>query len=224
MPLGPGWAMTGSSPLARGLHDARVPHVAHPGIIPARAGFTMVSPSPLTRPSDHPRSRGVYASTFPSRRTCSGSSPLARGLRSLGEFVVAGDGIIPARAGFTGRSLRRGGVTTDHPRSRGVYQEPREADQFPAGSSPLARGLLITNQTRQPEAGIIPARAGFTYRSWLTSMNDEDHPRSRGVYSLPLRLSLVSMGSSPLARGLPFFYFIQSVEYGIIPARAGFTS
>ena len=30
-------------------------------------------------------------------------------------------------------------------------------------------------------------------------------------------------GSSPLARGLLYFYFITSVEYGIIPARAGFT-
>ena len=50
----------GSSPLARGLLQECVARLAEPRIIPARAGFTWcASPTPW-RPSDHPRSRGVY--------------------------------------------------------------------------------------------------------------------------------------------------------------------
>ena len=51
----------GSSPLARGLPDLLASIHALPGIIPARAGFTL---SPMMRiicGKDHPRSRGVYA-------------------------------------------------------------------------------------------------------------------------------------------------------------------
>ena len=50
----------GSSPLARGLPTAAErPARAH-GIIPARAGFTLLPPFPYPRAWDHPRSRGVY--------------------------------------------------------------------------------------------------------------------------------------------------------------------
>ena len=51
----------GSSPLARGLPTSRSSAVYSPRIIPARAGFTMISAPRLSRPMDHPRSRGVYA-------------------------------------------------------------------------------------------------------------------------------------------------------------------
>ena len=73
----------GSSPLARGLRSARRRSPTRGRIIPARAGFT---PSCSTRaPSltDHPRSRGVYALPRTGSNGTSGSSPLARGLRSL---------------------------------------------------------------------------------------------------------------------------------------------
>ena len=72
----------GSSPLARGLHDIAIEHIAQRGIIPARAGFTSRLRRPTRQQPDHPRSRGVYC---PSRATAEeqdGSSPLARGLRS----------------------------------------------------------------------------------------------------------------------------------------------
>ena len=115
-------AIAGSSPLARGLPRRPAPRARLRGIIPARAGFTAASTSRPSRPTDHPRSRGVYlvgdAGVAAGRRiiparagftpSCqchsariAGSSPLARGLLlSLG----IADGrirIIPARAGFT---------------------------------------------------------------------------------------------------------------------------
>ena len=91
----------GSSPLARGLRAVQLLRGPRTGIIPARAGFTP-PPTPM-RPGrgDHPRSRGVYPSRERTRRSSSGSSPLARGLH-LG--VGSGEQdprIIPARAGFT---------------------------------------------------------------------------------------------------------------------------
>ena len=79
----------GSSPLARGLPGLAAGPDGWDRIIPARAGFTQRHLRGLLRPSDHPRSRGVY-------------------------LVVDGDGdraegIIPARAGFT-----PSGRTTGH--------------------------------------------------------------------------------------------------------------
>ena len=50
------------------------------------------------------------------------------------------------------------------------------------GSSPLARGLLVSRQHRGPIVRIIPARAGFTEWSVSSAETGEDHPRSRGVY------------------------------------------
>ena len=51
---------SGSSPLARGLHDPRQGPRRDRGIIPARAGFTRQMWSPHVKSGDHPRSRGVY--------------------------------------------------------------------------------------------------------------------------------------------------------------------
>ena len=91
----------GSSPLARGLleHDSRRQEPS--GIIPARAGFTARHVRLLGRVPDHPRSRGVYESSVPHLTPEAGSSPLARGLREYERVACRQHGIIPARAGFT---------------------------------------------------------------------------------------------------------------------------
>ena len=51
---------TGSSPLARGLRRYAHVGVPPPGIIPARAGFTVAELVDALQGGDHPRSRGVY--------------------------------------------------------------------------------------------------------------------------------------------------------------------
>ena len=91
----------GSSPLARGL--LLIPVDLNDGrrIIPARAGFTSMNPIQAVGAGDHPRSRGVYAAVESAFAVASGSSPLARGLRSGASAQDGGHGIIPARAGFT---------------------------------------------------------------------------------------------------------------------------
>ena len=57
----PGWE--GSSPLARGLRRAQGRAPRQGRIIPARAGFTCPAGPARRWPRDHPRSRGVYASS-----------------------------------------------------------------------------------------------------------------------------------------------------------------
>ena len=153
----------------------------------------------------------------------SGSSPLARGLRRNGNPQVRERRIIPARAGFTacgtGRALR----SRDHPRSRGVYPRDAAPPWSSSGSSPLARGLPVPGALPGVEAGIIPARAGFTSTCEPGLPRARDHPRSRGVYPAGATAAAVVRGSSPLARGLHEAPGLQPAAEGIIPARAGFT-
>ena len=172
-------------------------------IIPARAGFTATAPpSPIT-PSDHPRSRGVYASTMGNGKGRSGSSPLARGLRLRLLPHRRQNRIIPARAGFTLSRGRCHWAAADHPRSRGVYDDD-------LADMPLSDR-------------IIPARAGFTGFTGSATAYRQDHPRSRGVYRAIKATDPDRHGSSPLARGLHADHEWRRRVRRIIPARAGFT-
>ena len=152
---------------------------------------------------DHPRSRGVYSLKAAGFDDHKGSSPLARGLRAGLGHAHHGRGIIPARAGFTGRDRPRRRDRRDHPRSRGVYTPPTVRDDSWYGSSPLARGLPVAKVSAILAPRIIPARAGFTCSPGWPAPRSGDHPRSRGVYVVIPGL-------------LPF-------PARIIPARAGFT-
>ena len=195
--------LAGSSPLARGLRPPSGTGLLLMRIIPARAGFTDPAVGRSDTPGDHPRSRGVYLCVSSSPVDAVGSSPLARGLRRPRAPSPAGARIIPARAGFTTSPEPPARGFGDHPRSRGVYRDSDGAISDLPGSSPLARGLPSTTLYAVMEAGIIPARAGFT-RSAFHSVNRQN-------------------GSSPLARGLPVPDRVQNILIGIIPARAGFT-
>ena len=192
----------GSSPLARGLRGGGPHRRPARGIIPARAGFTDPAPVDVGGREDHPRSRGVYASSQATRRAETGSSPLARGLRAEYNPVDRLRRIIPARAGFTRAPPSSRSGSGDHPRSRGVYLRGRRALVSGAGSSPLARGLPCATAPPSPKPRIIPARAGFTRGIQCNSETRRDHPRSRGVYGHGVAAGLDAEGSSPLARGL----------------------
>ena len=215
--------MSGSSPLARGLHAAALDAVDRDGIIPARAGFTTAPALRTRRARDHPRSRGVYEFSSTTDPHDAGSSPLARGLRPVGQDRHPGGGIIPARAGFTAQGPPGCRRRRDHPRSRGVYGIIRRLIDVTPGSSPLARGLRPVHAGHVPGRGIIPARAGFTSRTSDSRSPVRDHPRSRGVYEVIAALDPGYLGSSPLARGLRMAQVGGKWWFGIIPARAGFT-
>ena len=172
----------GSSPLARGLRQRNRCEADQLRIIPARAGFTLLRWRPAQPRPDHPRSRGVYPSRLPAGAPGLGSSPLARGLQLMTALDADAIGIIPARAGFTGRASSARSSAGDHPRSRGVY---------PDALNPRDKGVRI-----------IPARAGFTGVGCRRRRSCWDHPRSRGVYQRLTDDALAEKGSSPLARGL----------------------
>mgnify|MGYP000874757480 CR=1 FL=1 len=213
----------GSSPLARGLRGLERLVGRERGIIPARAGFTLRRCHPWYCRRDHPRSRGVYVMRNDVLTCARGSSPLARGLPVELEGSDCCSRIIPARAGFTRRSRASVMVSRDHPRSRGVYLLAAPSPSSSAGSSPLARGLLIREVHRLRLVRIIPARAGFTSSLMMVSLPSRDHPRSRGVYPRADVQSAAVPGSSPLARGLRGDPVQAGTQAGIIPARAGFT-
>ena len=196
-------SMVGSSPLARGLRCHFRPGRRRRWIIPARAGFTLRGRLDGRGRPDHPRSRGVYRGGCSRALSRLGSSPLARGLPH------------PSRWGASSSS--------DHPRSRGVYRPRARPGRRRPGSSPLARGLRPCPVYWCMVAGIIPARAGFTAESRGNHEGARDHPRSRGVYPRAPPLIPTHLGSSPLARGLPWVT-LSIFDCGrIIPARAGFT-
>ena len=179
-----GMPILGSSPLARGLQMIGQAPDLHPGIIPARAGFTPLATFKRGMLEDHPRSRGVYAVAVARSGLIQGSSPLARGLRIRIRVEKATIRIIPARAGFTRRRPGPTGPWSDHPRSRGVYYPKVTNIIFDEGSSPLARGLRGPVPHLRAAVGIIPARAGFTRTTRCRGFSGWDHPRSRGVYVL----------------------------------------
>ena len=94
---------------------------------------------------------------------------------------------------------------------------------YKTGSSPLARGLRHSTYQIVITVRIIPARAGFTPASSASVAASVDHPRSRGVYTTSSTTRTERIGSSPLARGLPYGDLKTEHERRIIPARAGFT-
>ena len=113
------------------------------------------------------------------------------------------------------------------------------------GSSPLARGPHDRHHTKAHRGGLIPARAGTTWRRMPGQLQRTAHPRSRGDHTLKgnrheyhsgahprsrgdhfilsARL-LWRMGSSPLARGPHDRHHTKAHRGGLIPARAGTTT
>ena len=76
---------------------------------------------------------------------------------------------------------------------------------------------------RLVDNGLIPARAGKTFDSFVGSLSLWAHPRSRGENAVLRRLSGVEAGSSPLARGKHDQVDRLKIGHGLIPARAGKT-
>ena len=151
--------------------------------------------------SVHPRSRGEHPRRRAPARFHSGSSPLARGTPVMAPVHVLHRRFIPARAGNTVHRKRLPARRPVHPRSRGEHRRPGFDARASAGSSPLARGTLISPKSGRTGQRFIPARAGNTVferpsRPWPTV-----HPRSRGEHRPRQRILIDSIGSSPLARG-----------------------
>ena len=155
--------------------------------------------------------------------TVEGSSPLARGTPALRDSAFRREGLIPARAGNTGRGNYHLPRMRAHPRSRGEHPLTSPDTSATSGSSPLARGTLCGLRLRTNGLGLIPARAGNTWHAGDWNANARAHPRSRGEHRGSVSSAKTRAGSSPLARGTRGACRLDQSLNGLIPARAGNT-
>ena len=153
-----------------------------------------------------------------------GSSPHARGARSvvLGAYSIAG--IIPACAGSTSWYPGKVSFFKDHPRMRGEHWQAARHRTPCRGSSPHARGAPALRSFRGVTLGIIPACAGSTHLPKKAASRTRDHPRMRGEHTASSSRPSGATGSSPHARGAPQRTSGRQGRRGIIPACAGSTS
>ena len=110
-----------------------------------------------------------------------------------------------------------------HPRSRGEHVPAVRFKLTGPGSSPLARGTLVLFLPLGFPIGLIPARAGNTWRACRFGFAGGAHPRSRGEHEIHGYVSPACAGSSPLARGTLILAGDFEGGFGLIPARAGNT-
>ncbi len=134
----------GSSPHARGTPQFNAVHARHQRFIPACAGNTYQSTGRSAFRSVHPRMRGEHV-----RKPCGalmmlGSSPHARGTRYVRWPRKWRARFIPACAGNTVCPTMSCVIVTVHPRMRGEHalSTAKRIDQ--SGSSPHARGTLLS--------------------------------------------------------------------------------
>ena len=192
-------------------------------LIPAGAGRTSTEGPRCPGRSAHPRWRGedVEAQASPNGKT--GSSPLARGGRTYRWAPGSGAGLIPAGAG------RTVGTQTDifapraHPRWRGEDPGLTRSSISSTGSSPLARGGLLSGSLWTLLVGLIPAGAGRTWLCLYEPRKSTAHPRWRGEDPPTCKCAGGRGGSSPLARGGRADRHRGAPRRRLIPAGAGRT-
>ncbi len=109
----------GSSPLARGTPPTHARPRTRWRFIPAGAGNASAPPAKAPGLSVHPRWRGERAEIEERRLRRNGSSPLARGTRSVLEWVTVQARFIPAGAGNASATATKRSRRTVHPRWRG---------------------------------------------------------------------------------------------------------
>ena len=219
-PSGDPW---GSSPRVRGKRPPPPPGPPPPGLIPARAGKTLVTihgPAPQTA---HPRACGENRRGWSRRSTGGGSSPRVRGKRLAVDLLVLRPGLIPARAGKTPALGYLASGSRAHPRACGENRQGAPELRGAEGSSPRVRGKRRPAERFRLRAGLIPARAGKTGRGIGGSATTRAHPRACGENTDAGASAPASAGSSPRVRGKPRWSWRPRGRRGLIPARAGKT-
>ena len=213
----------GSSPLTRGKLTSGVGVVMRGGLIPAHAGKTVSSPTPLPTAWAHPRSRGENTPVGTPPPWVQGSSPLTRGKRARPLQRRNTIGLIPAHAGKTPPGLPPARRVWAHPRSRGENAMAEGQISAEEGSSPLTRGKRNRDGRVISLRGLIPAHAGKTKTGLANRKLHRAHPRSRGENIITDANPLSRHGSSPLTRGKQAAGENLRQVKGLIPAHAGKT-
>ena len=215
---------SGSSPRMRGTRRNRRSRGAPRRFIPAYAGNTSLGGSPVPRSPVHPRVCGEHAPVAWTRPATHGSSPRMRGTLHVSLSVDPVDRFIPAYAGNTRPSRRRGRATSVHPRVCGEHSASAASAAHDRGSSPRMRGTPIRRNSMPRHRRFIPAYAGNTEVLLFQFSHCPVHPRVCGEHNAPDALRFAYSGSSPRMRGTHRSRqeFIHQARF--IPAYAGNTS
>src|SRR5690625_3422971 len=192
--------------------------------IPAGAGNTFPARGIAGSPAVHPRGCGEHGHMRLYSSWISGSSPRARGtLFSPRPFCAVGR-FIPAGAGNTPPPPAHDTATAVHPRGRGEHHRSPSSNHESDGSSPRARGTLITWQGCTSIRRFIPAGAGNTRLRSISAIARSVHPRGRGEHRSSTIGTTLCIGSSPRARGTHSKECAEPNDDRFIPAGAGNTS
>ena len=171
----------------------------------------------------HPRRRGEHADFWAGRPEWCGSSPQARGTLPLAQYPRGRHRFIPAGAGNTGRSGSAIMADTVHPRRRGEHTEQVALFSWARGSSPQARGTLLSLLSHRCQLRFIPAGAGNTSVCRKCLVSCSVHPRRRGEHKQAKFSGAPIDGSSPQARGTLRRMKNTNPDHRFIPAGAGNT-
>ena len=190
-----------SSPLTRGKQERESVQPLADGLILAHAGKTRPATCRALDIRAHPRSHGENLGVFHRGRGNAGSSPLTQGKHTQVNFLHPPVGLIPAHAGKTTIPSTVTWTGRAHPRSRRENVIKAATAAKITGSSSLTRGKLVDEGVDNGRDGLIPAHAGKTSPSRVTTTHTWAHPRSRGENPLMRFTDLLEQGSSPLTRG-----------------------
>ena len=193
----------GSSPRVRGKREQFLAEGGFGGLIPARAGKTV--------------QEGVGVESAP------GSSPRVRGKHHALRNRGTTNRLIPARAGKTKRVAASSMADRAHPRACGENHIGWGPMRGHEGSSPRVRGKLPGGVGGPGFLGLIPARAGKTWRTPSASSTRPAHPRACGENHMATGPMNASIGSSPRVRGKRGRGHVGRRHRRLIPARAGKT-
>ena len=185
----------------RGTHSRWKTAVVPLGIIPAYAGNTTGCRPRRRWCRDHPRVCGEHLGSAHRGPLEQGSSPRMRGTLVEQVAPCGINGIIPAYAGNTWDSRICAKGRGDHPRVCGEHSTPFSVCVWLTGSSPRMRGTRLDGIASEDGRGIIPAYAGNTSGSGITTNSPRDHPRVCGEHEMACCDMKAAMGSSPRMRG-----------------------
>ena len=173
----------GSSPPVRGARRRGHRESRCGGLIPARAGSTVPFKIGGLLPRAHPRPCGEHVGAKDLDGGLVGSSPPVRGAPGWSCAPGRRPGLIPARAGSTLLLLLWRMHRGAHPRPCGEHTQGATAANRYEGSSPPVRGAPAVITTPTARCGLIPARAGSTYRLAAIRFPTRAHPRPCGEHS-----------------------------------------
>ncbi len=150
-----------------------------------------------------------------------GSSPRARGAGTAQRPAGQTLRFIPACAGSRPSTQHSPPEITVHPRVRGEQASTIFGVLTPRGSSPRARGAVGAERIEHDGQRFIPACAGSSGEPLPGSVPCTVHPRVRGEQWLMVEVRVMSIGSSPRARGAGETGSYRRCIGRFIPACAG---